>query len=164
MNTELKALIPALRRFAYSLTGSVADADDLLQTTLLKLLSKAPPAEVPLIKWAFTLCRNQWIDDYRASKVRQSASQTAELQQQNFIDGESDMMQQMQLSEVNVAMDKLPAQQREVLALVAIQGFSYHEAAQVLNVAPGTIMSRLARARSALCQYLQPSSPTSEGI
>lgn len=156
MSNELKSLLPALRRFAYSLTGSVADADDLLQETVLKLLSKPPASDVPLQRWAFTVCRNLWIDQYRAGRSRQLATDALAYQHETYSDGERTILQQLQLDEVNLAMNKLPAEQREVLALVAVQGLSYREAAEALDVPAGTIMSRLARARSALCRYLQP--------
>ncbi|HDZ55584.1 MAG TPA: sigma-70 family RNA polymerase sigma factor [Pseudomonas xinjiangensis] len=155
MKTELKALLPALRRFAYSLTGSVHDADDLLQNTLLKILSKPPRSDVPLDRWAFTVCRNLWIDEYRAGKVRQNSADALALHESPSIDGETQMFHQLQLGEVTIAMQSLPAEQREALALVAIQGMSYQEAASALAVPPGTLMSRLARARSALGEHFR---------
>ncbi len=156
MKAELKLLLPALRRFAYSLCGSMADADDLLQNTILKLLSNPPPEGVPLPQWAFKICRNLWIDDYRAQQVRSRAAQQPELQQNNIHDGEQAMLHDIQLAEVNTAMNTLPAEQREVLSLIAVQGLSYQEAASVLSIPAGTIMSRLARARAAMVSALQP--------
>lgn len=155
MKAELKLLLPALRRFAYSLCGCMADADDLLQDTVVRLLNNPPPDGVPLPQWAFKICRNLWIDQYRAQQVRQRAARQPELQQQNFSDGEQAMVQQIQLNEVNEAMNTLPAEQREVLSLVAVQGLSYSEAASVLSIPAGTIMSRLARARAAIANALQ---------
>jgi RNA polymerase sigma factor (sigma-70 family) len=157
MKAELKQLLPALRRFAYSLTGSMADADDLLQNTVVRLLNTPPAEGVPLPQWAFKICRNLWIDDYRAQKVRNLATQHTELQQENFSDGEQDMINDIQLAEVNTAMNSLPDEQREVLSLVAVQGLSYQEAASVLAIPAGTIMSRLARARAAMVSALQHS-------
>ncbi|CAM3923506.1 RNA polymerase sigma factor [Rheinheimera salexigens] len=155
MKTDLKLLLPALRRFAYSLTGTMADADDLLQNTVLRLLNAPAPEGVPLAQWAFKICRNLWIDDYRAQKVRRQATQHVDLQQQNFSDGEQDMLNDIQLGEVNTAMNQLPDEQREVLSLVAVQGLSYAEAASILAIPAGTIMSRLARARTAMVSALQ---------
>ncbi|WP_215398871.1 RNA polymerase sigma factor [Rheinheimera oceanensis] len=155
MKAELKQLLPALRRFAYSLTGSMADADDLLQNTVLRLLNTPPDEGVPLPRWAFKVCRNLWIDDYRAQKVRQQATQQVDLQQENFSDGEQDMLNEIQLGEVNAAMNTLPDEQREVLSLVAVRGLSYQEAATVLAIPAGTIMSRLARARVAMVNALK---------
>lgn len=155
MKAELKLLLPALRRFAYSLCGSMADADDLLQNTVLRLLSSPPPAQVPLPQWAFKICRNLWIDEYRAQQVRNKATQQPDLQQENVSDGEQAILYEIQLDEVDKAMSSLSAEQREVLSLVAVQGLSYQEAAEVLTIPTGTIMSRLARARAAMVRALQ---------
>ncbi|GGB71112.1 RNA polymerase sigma factor [Shewanella inventionis] len=155
MKTELTTLLPALRRFAYSLTGSMPDADDLVQNTLLRILNSPPPEGVPLAKWAFKICRNQWIDDYRAQKVRTLATTKPELQSENYSDGEADMINDITLSEVNQAMNSLSDDQREVLSLIAVQGMSYTEAADVLSIPTGTIMSRLARARANMVSFFK---------
>jgi RNA polymerase sigma factor (sigma-70 family) len=154
MHQELTELLPALRRFAYSLTGQMADADDLLQSTVEKLLSKPVPSDVPLAKWAFRVCRNQWIDDYRAHKVRQTAAQSPELTDGQIVDGAHAVEQQMTLARVNRAMDQLPDDQRSILALVCLQGQSYKDVAEILSIPLGTVMSRLARARAALANTL----------
>ena len=75
MNETIKTLLPMLRRFAYSLTGSKADADDVVQITIEKLLVKGIPDDVEPAKWAFKICRNVWIDEYRSRKVRQNTAQ-----------------------------------------------------------------------------------------
>ena len=150
MKAELTLLLPALRRFAYTLTGSMADADDLMQNTVLRLLNAPAPEGVVLAQWAFKICRNVWIDDYRAQKVRQQAVHNPELQEESSSDGEQTMLNELHLNEVDSAMNALPDEQREVLSLVAVQGMSYAEAAEVLAIPTGTIMSRLARARTAM--------------
>lgn len=154
MHQELTDLLPALRRFAFSLTGQMADADDLLQSTVEKLLSKPVPEDVPLAKWAFRVCRNQWIDDYRAQKVRQTAAQSPELSDGQIVDGAHAIEQKMTLERVNRAMDKLPDDQRSILSLVCLQGQSYKDVAEILSIPMGTVMSRLARARAALANTL----------
>ncbi|MCC5452214.1 RNA polymerase sigma factor [Rheinheimera sp. UJ51] len=156
MKAELTLLLPALRRFAYSLTGSMADADDLVQNTVLRLLNAPAPEGVVLAQWAFKICRNVWIDEYRAQKVRQNAVHNPDLQAENSSDGEQDLINDLHLKEVDRAMNTLPDDQREVLSLVAVQGMSYAEAAEVLAVPTGTIMSRLARARSAMVAAFKP--------
>lgn len=158
MKEQLTQLVPMLRRFAFSLTGSRHDADDLLQNTLERLLSRGVPEDVELAKWAFRVCRNIWIDEYRARKVRQNAAQLPELEEPTF-DGEQEVCAQISLREVNTAMAKLPDDQRSILALVAVQGMSYKEVADTLSIPLGTVMSRLARARVALHQYLQSPKP-----
>jgi len=156
MKKELTALMPMLRRFAYSLTGSRHDADDLLQNTIERLLSKGVPEDVELAKWAFRVCRNIWIDEYRARKIRNNAAQLPELEEPT-VDGENVIYNEITLGEVNTAMDKLPDDQRSIIALVAVQGMSYKEVADTLSIPVGTVMSRLARARVALSQFLNSS-------
>jgi RNA polymerase sigma factor (sigma-70 family) len=155
LKQQLRELLPALRRFAISLCGNVADADDLLQGTIERLLTRNIPNDVQLLPWSFKVCRNLWVDDYRARKVRENATQRTELQEQQSTDDSERVIAQMRLKEVKKAMGQLPDDQRSVLALVAIQGLSYREAAQVLEVPTGTIMSRLARARSKLVELLE---------
>ena len=158
MKEELIRLTPMLRRFAYSLTGSAHDADDLLQNTLERLLSRAVPADIELAKWAFRVCRNLWIDEYRARKVRQRNAYSLEETEEPSVDGEQAIYYQMALREVDTAMDKLSADQRSIVSLVALQGMSYKEVADTLGIPAGTVMSRLARARIALAQFLQAGS------
>jgi len=153
MKQELTNLMPMIRRFAYSLTGSAHDADDLLQNTIERILTRGVPDDVELAKWAFRVCRNLWIDEYRARKIRQNATQLPELEEAT-VDGENEVYQQITLGEVNSAMDKLPDDQRSILALIAVQGMSYKEVAETLSIPMGTVMSRLARARVALHEYL----------
>lgn len=162
MQQQLKQLLPGLRRFAYSLTGTVPDADDLLQSTVEKLLQRAPPEGVELAPWAFRICRNLWIDECRARKVRQDATQKPELTDGQWVDGERATTSQIELEQVNEAMSRLPDGQREIIALVALQGLSYQEVAETLELPKGTVMSRLARARMALSDLLNvnPARPT----
>lgn len=153
MKDDLKALLPVIRRFAYSLTGNMADADDLLQSTIEKILTKPVPEDVALLAWSYRVCRNLWIDEYRASKVRQAATQQPELQQESAPD-ETAVNETITLSQITQAMDRLPNEQREVLALVAVQGMTYQDTANILSVPSGTVMSRLARARTRLAGLL----------
>lgn len=154
IKNELTSLLPMIRRFAYSLTGSMPDADDLLQNTVERVLSRGVPADVELSKWVFRVCRNLWIDEYRSRKVRQTAHQQPELSEDQGVDGEHAIYKQIELDQVNLAMEQLPSEQRSILSLVAIQGMSYKEVAETLEVPTGTVMSRLARARAALCKTL----------
>ncbi len=158
LKQELTRIAPMLRRFAYSLTGSAADADDLLQNTLERLLSREIPEDVELVKWAFRVCRNLWIDEYRARKVRQKNVYSLDDTEEPAVDGEQAIHDQITLAQVDAAMDKLPDEQRSIMALVAVQGMSYKEVAETLGIPAGTVMSRLARARVALAGFLNPAS------
>lgn len=81
MTNTLTSLLPALRRFAFSLTGNQADADDVVQITIEKLLVKGIPDDIEPLKWAFKVCRNVWIDEYRSQKVRLKTVQNTDLQE-----------------------------------------------------------------------------------
>ncbi|MBR9907384.1 MAG: RNA polymerase sigma factor [Gammaproteobacteria bacterium] len=155
LKQQLHDILPPLRRFAISLCGSVSDADDLVQSTVERLLTRTMPDDVELIAWAFKVCRNIWIDDYRARKVREKATQHVELQRTQSADNEERVTHAMQLDEVNQALAQLPDDQRSMIALVAVQGLSYREVAGILGVPTGTVMSRLARARSKLAEYFE---------
>lgn len=154
MTDELRQLVPGLRRFAYSLTGSIPEADDLLQGTLERVLRQSPPAGVAMEPWAFRICRNLWIDECRARQVRDRAAQQPELTDGQVVDGERATTSQIELDQVDAAMAALPDGQREIISLVAIQGMSYQEVSDTLDIPKGTVMSRLARARAALSAAL----------
>ncbi len=155
MNEQLMELLPGLRRFAWSLTQSAQDADDLLQGTVERLLRKGVPEGVELAKWAFTVCRNLWIDEYRSRKTRQGVDVEPDLAEAGQIDGERDVQAQMELAQVMKAMQELSRDQHLVLSMVTVQGLSYQEVAEALDIPVGTVMSRLARARGNLTQLLQ---------
>ena len=151
---ELLAALPRLRRFARSLTGNRQDGDDLMQTTVERTLERGLPEGVDALPWLFKICKNLWIDEQRARAVRLRAAQTRLLDEEPSISGEAVALGELGLREVERALADLPAEQRAVLALVAVEGFSYREAADVLETPIGTVMSRLARARAALAERL----------
>ena len=150
MNETLKTLLPMLRRFAYSLTGSKADADDVVQITIEKLLVKGIPDDVEPAKWAFKICRNVWIDEYRSRKVRQNTAQ-ADVLPEPITSNEHQTLENKQvLKNVNTALGQLPEEQRAIVSLVAVQGMAYKEVAHTLDIPIGSVMSKLSRARSTL--------------
>ncbi|MBJ6137000.1 RNA polymerase sigma factor [Marinobacter litoralis] len=156
MRQEITELLPSLRRFSYSLTGSAADADDLLQNTVERLLSRPRPEDADITPWAFRVCRNVWIDECRARKVRRDAAEHPELSDGQIFDGDKQVANEMEVNRVDQAMSRLPEDQRQIISLVAIQGLSYQAVAEILSVPKGTVMSRLARARGALSEALAP--------
>lgn len=159
MHEQLTVLLPGLRRFAYSLTGAMTEADDLLQGTVERLLRRAPPEGVGLDRWAFRVCRNLWIDECRARKVRQEAAGQPELSEGQVVDGERATTSQIELGQVDAALARLPEGQREIITLVAVQGMSYQDVSETLEIPKGTVMSRLARARAALSESLNRDEP-----
>ncbi|MFQ5346352.1 MAG: RNA polymerase sigma factor [Rhodothalassiaceae bacterium] len=154
--------VPGVRRFAYALTGSAADADDLLQATLERALAKSHlfEAGTKLESWLFRLCRNIWIDEIRSRKSRGVAVEF-DIERGPAHDGEKGMEAAVTLAEVRTAMRGLSEEHRAILALVGIEGLTYKEAAAILDVPIGTVMSRLARARAQLVAALEAREATS---
>lgn len=137
-----------LRRFCLSLTGTVADADDLLQVTVERVLDKGMPDDADARKWAYRVCRNAWIDELRSRDVRQRYPlQMGDEDEATAPSAEDSALGERALEAVSRALDRLPDEQRLALTLVAVEGKSYAEAAEILEVPVGTIMSRIARAR-----------------
>tara|TARA_Y100000310_G_scaffold189392_1_gene189345 strand:- start:1491 stop:1982 length:492 start_codon:yes stop_codon:yes gene_type:complete len=156
MTNTVTSLLPALRRFAFSLTGNQADADDIVQMTIEKLLQKGMPDDIEPLKWAFKICRNVWIDEYRSQKVRLKAVQNTELQEPVCGDEQESFATQETLQRVNNALTTLPDEQRAIVSLVAVQGMAYKDVAHTLEIPVGTVMSKLSRARAALYQLIKP--------
>jgi RNA polymerase sigma-70 factor (ECF subfamily) len=152
VRNELAALIPRLRRFALALTGNRADADDLVQDALERALRRAdqwrPGTRVD--SWVFRIARNAWIDETRSRKVRGRVVSYDPEADAPGVDGRAAMEATMTLDRAMKVMATLPPEQRAVIALVQIEGFSYREAAEILGVPEGTVTSRLVRARSVL--------------
>ena len=149
------AELGGLRRFCYSLTGNAADADDLLQATVEKLLQKGMPEDAHTAKWSYRVCKNVWIDELRSREVRQRYPSIADEEEQSPTT-ESIAAGERELDAISAALEQLPDEQRLALSLVAVEGKSYAEAAEILDVPIGTIMSRIARARKNLLQHYDP--------
>jgi len=149
---EMVALLPRLRRYALSLTGKAADADDLVQDTIVRALRSIDQWQpgTQLDRWMFRITKNLWLDNMRAGQVRRRAA--SEAAPPEPLDGERAMQSHIELDATRRALQELPEEQRIVVALVLIDGMSYREAADVLDVPIGTVTSRLARARVALAQ------------
>lgn len=159
------ALLPRLRRFALSLTGSMPDAEDLLHSTVEKALLKADQFQegTDLDRWMFRICKNLWLDEWRHRKVRGPSVDPTEAKHEPSMDGEDHAMNQVRIGELDKALGELHEEQRTVLVLVVIEGYSYREVSDRLDVPIGTVMSRLARARKKLIALL-PEGPKSEGL
>ncbi len=149
---ELVEVLPNIRRFALSLTGSLADADDLLQSTVERLLTRGVPDDAAVLPWSLRVCKNLWIDELRSQKVRRDAANEPAVIGEQVMDGERQLHGEMTLQEVQDVLHSMSDEQRMVLELVAVEGFSYKEAAAALEIPVGTVMSRLARARTALLE------------
>ena len=146
--------LPRVRRFALSLTGNREDADDLLQSTVLRVLGRGLPEGADVLRWMFRVARNLWIDEVRSRRVRLDAAGRSEPEDEATVDGEDAAIAGLQMREIGDAMTSLPEEQRALLSLVAIEGLTYREAAEVLEIPIGTVMSRLARARAGMAARL----------
>lgn len=155
METDLRgslaALLPRLRRFGLALTGTVAEADDLVQTTCERVLRRGEQLRdhTRLDAWIYGIMRNLWVDEIRARRVRRHDDMEAAADVIGD-DGEQVVEGTLTLKAVRQALAQLPAEQRAVLVLVCIDGLRYAEAAAILRIPVGTVMSRLARARQDL--------------
>jgi RNA polymerase sigma-70 factor, ECF subfamily len=149
---DLVDLVPRLRRFAYALTGSRADADDLVQAACERAL-KNPDRFEPgtrMDSWMYRIVQNLWLDDRRKGRVRGHAVDPEAAHLSDAGRAAREPEDRLMLAQVRAAMAELSEPQRAVLALVALEGLSYRETAETLEVPLGTVMSRLARAREAL--------------
>ena len=155
IQTGLLALLPRLRRFAIALTGSVADGEELLQGTCERALKKAGQARdlTRVDAWIYGIMRNLWVDELRSRRVRRHAV-LDEATEVVGDDGVATAEGRMALAVVRRELATLPEEQRTVLVLVCVDGLSYKEAADVLGIPIGTVMSRLSRGRQALHERL----------
>lgn len=160
LHGALPALLPRLRRFARSLAGSVDDADDLVQLSLERALTRIDQWRAPedggdlhgaMRAWLFGILRNAWIDELRA-RGRERPHLAPEEAGATVGDRSSEQLQE-RLS-LQAAMDRLPEEQRLAVCLVLVEGLSYREAASVLDIPEGTLTSRLSRGRDAMAALL----------
>jgi RNA polymerase sigma-70 factor, ECF subfamily len=153
---QLIAVLPRLRRFARGLTGSVVEADDLVQAACERALARREQFQegTRFDSWMFRIVQTIWIDQLRSRRVRKEEVDVAEAR----IGSDEPVRRaeaRLALDEVRHAVDRLPPDQRAALLLVTVEGLSYKEAAEVVQVPVGTIMSRLSRARLALQAQLE---------
>jgi RNA polymerase sigma-70 factor (ECF subfamily) len=143
--------LPRLRRYARALTGDVNRADDLVQDTLERALAKLdlwqPGSD--LRAWLFTLMHNLFVNQTRVRRPPETAMEDA---LDEPVSG--GQMEALAARDIQDALARLPDEQRAVLLLVGLEQFAYSEAAQVLGVPTGTVMSRLSRARERMRQML----------
>ena len=154
------ALVPRLRRFALALTGSRADADDLVQAACERALRRASQLreQARLDAWLYGIMRNLWTDEVRARRVRRHDDLEAATEIVGT-DGAAAADGRVMLATVRQRLGTLSTEHRAILILVCVDGLSYREAAEVLAIPIGTVMSRLARARQELHAALAGGGP-----
>lgn len=157
----LVELLPRLRRFCMALAKGQADGDDLCQAAVERALSRAdtflPGSR--LDSWMYRIAQNIFIDQTRRSKTRgteigiddPALSLVGE-------DGVSVVESRSDLARARAALYALPDDQRALMALVVLDGKSYREASDILNIPMGTVMSRIARARRTIDSHVNGNS------
>lgn len=148
---DIEEQLPRLRGYARALTRDAGLADDLVQEALLRAYERASTyrPENSLRSWLLSIVHNLFIDQKRRAATEQKRNaRLSEANHGNVAQGAQEMA--VYLAEVAARFAALPVEQRAVLSLISVQGFSYQEAATTLDVPVGTVMSRLHRARAAL--------------
>jgi RNA polymerase sigma-70 factor (ECF subfamily) len=148
MIQDLPAHVAGLRRYALALTGSGWEAEDLVQETLARAIAAAASfrKDGNLRGWLFSIMHNAFVSSVRAKRVieRELNDDLPEVGQP------ATQLERLEVRDVLSALARLPEGQRAALVLIALEDFSYREAARVLGVPLGTLMSRLARGRETL--------------
>jgi RNA polymerase sigma-70 factor (ECF subfamily) len=148
------ASVTSLRAFAISLTRDAPQAEDLVQETMLRAISKHEQfvADTNLQAWLFTILRNQFFSDRRKSLREVEDGDGSYAATMICMPDQED---RIMIHDLEAALHKMPDGQREALLLVGVDGLSYEEAAQVLGCAVGTVKSRVNRARRCLAEMMR---------
>jgi len=151
---RLVELIPRLRRYARALVGDRNTADDLVQDTLERAWGKFSMWQKrgAVRAWMFGIMHNLFIDRLRAQRSTPEDPAGDDLPEAPQRPTQSD---RLEIADLDRALQRLPAEQREVLLLVAVEELTYREVASALGVPIGTVMSRLSRARERLRSELE---------
>jgi RNA polymerase sigma-70 factor (ECF subfamily) len=162
---EIEALIPRLRRFARALAGSREAADDLVQDTLERAWAKRElwQAGTNLRAWLFAVMHGVYVNGTRRRRPDESLDWSEGAAADRIAEGAS-AETAIAVRDLREALQRLPDEQCQVVLLVGLEQFSYAEAAGVLDVPIGTVMSRLARGRERLRQLLQEGSTDRHGL
>ncbi|WP_299502403.1 RNA polymerase sigma factor [uncultured Roseobacter sp.] len=152
MREGLPDAYPALWRFCISLTGRKDWAEEVAQMTCLRAIEKADGFEpgTHLDHWLMRIAHRLWLNELRARKVR-TAGGLVPVEEQDLADQKNNSAEaNIFVSEVFSQISALPDAQRHAVTLVYVEGMSYREAADIMEIPIGTVMSRLAAARKTL--------------
>jgi RNA polymerase sigma factor (sigma-70 family) len=152
---QVEPLIPALRRYARALMRDRAGADDLVQDCLERAVSRwYQRRDGDVRAWLFTILHNLAVNQFRKAASRGRHVAIDETNEDSFGEAAS-QEQKLIYQDVLAKLARLPEDQRAVLLLVAVEDLSYAEAAKMLGIPVGTVMSRLSRARERLQQEIE---------
>lgn len=149
-DNEMTQEMDGLFKFAMRLTKNSADAEDLLQSTILRAYEKKHLFNEgsSVFKWCSKIMYNLFVSNYRRKvKFETQYDPEAYLERESV---EATQDDQMLLKQIGDAMKKLSSEHSEILVMICVQGMQYQEAAEALNIPVGTVRSRLSRARSQL--------------
>ncbi len=152
---EMIALLPRLRRFAFALTGTWPDADDLVQATCARAIERLEQWEAGtrLDSWMYRIAQNLHRNDLRKDRTRASHLREVGVQDVDTV-SQNAPVDRLVLEDLGSALERLPTDQRVVLVLVAVEGRSYQEVAGMMDTSSGTVASRVSRARANLAKML----------
>lgn len=147
--------IVGLRRYSRALLGSPIDAEDLVQETLVRALAKIKPWTqiADLRSYLFTILHNLYVDQYRKRRNAPAMVDLDNVVQHPSIPANQD--RRLEIRDLERGLKELSPEQREVVLLVALEGLSYAQVAEVAGIPIGTVMSRLSRARGHLRDFMQ---------
>lgn len=151
----LEQHIPALRRYAYALVRQNEGADDLVQDCLERAVGRwhLRRRDGDLKAWLFTILRNQFISSFRQKRRRGVHLAWDDVAEPASVDTSPDSNSAVR--DILSALDDLPEDQKSAILLVGVEDLSYEDAARILDVPVGTVMSRLSRGRERLRDYLE---------
>lgn len=156
---RIEAYLDRLYCWGLSLANDREDALDLLQECAVRALSarKVPKDEAAYRAWLFKILRNTFIDGVRRKRGDlESLDETCVVEHEQFANLETALINELT---VRNALRSLPGKHRDVLALVDVGGFTYAEAADILEIPAGTVMSRVSRARAKLLTIISEQRP-----
>ena len=162
LRDSLLQSIPSMRAFAVSLTGNTDQADDLVQEAMVRGLTYIQQFQpgTNIQAWLFTILRNQFHTMYRKRRREVEDPDGAIAARLSVLPEQDGYLDEQDL---RAALTHLAVEQREALLLVAAQGFSYEEAAEICGTRIGTIKSRVHRARAELADLLRIENPEDIG-
>jgi RNA polymerase sigma-70 factor (ECF subfamily) len=151
MGMALRPHMRAVWRLALSLSGKPDVADDLTQATGLRAMEKATQyaEDGRLQGWLMAICRSIWLNEMRVTQIRRAGGLES-IDALSQIDGHPEIETNIFAAEVFTKMMALPEAQRATVELVYVQEFTYSEAAEILDVHIGTVMSHMSTARKTL--------------
>lgn len=149
MRAAIIAALPRLRRFCHAMAASTADGDDLMQSTVEKALAHCDQFREGsrIDSWMYRIAQNLHIDRSRSSRRRGTVVPVEDAHDLVGDDGRVTVESRSELAAAQRALATVPEDQRAAFVLVVVEGLSYKEAADALEIPIGTIMSRIARAR-----------------